>query len=41
LVNLEELSDKELEELQQEFKRIHEREGMQLEEAGAARKKKK
>jgi low affinity Fe/Cu permease len=41
LVDLEELSDEELEELQEEFKRIHESEGKQLEQAGAARKKNK
>ena len=41
LVDLEELSDKELEELQEEFKRIHERESKLLEKAGAAKKKKK
>jgi low affinity Fe/Cu permease len=40
LVNLEELSDEELEDLQKEFKRIHEREAKQLEKA-ALRKKKK
>ena len=41
LVDLEELSDKELAELQEEFKRIHERESKQLEKAGTTRKKKK
>jgi low affinity Fe/Cu permease len=41
MVDLEELSDEELEELQEEFKRIHESEGKQLEKAGALRKKKK
>lgn len=41
LVNLEALSDEELEELQEEFKRIHESEGKQLKKAGVARKRKK
>lgn len=41
LVDLEELSDDELEELQEEFKLIHESESKEFEEAGAARKKKK
>ena len=41
LVDLEELSDRELAELQEEFKRIHDRERKQLEKAGTIRKKKK
>ena len=40
LVDLEELSDKELEELHMEFKLIHEREIKQLERAGARKKRK-
>jgi len=40
LVDLEELSDKELEELQEEFKRIHEGKHKQVEKAGTASKKK-
>lgn len=40
LVDLEELSDKELEELHMEFKLIHEREIKQLERAGAGKKRK-
>jgi low affinity Fe/Cu permease len=41
LVDLENLSDKELEDLQEEFKRIHEREAKQLEKAGAVGKKRR
>lgn len=41
LVDLEDLSDEELADLHEEFKRIHEREAKQLAKAGAARKKKK
>lgn len=40
LVALEDLSDKELAELQDEFKRIHEREFKQIAKAAASRKKK-
>jgi len=40
LVDLEDLSDEELEELQKEFEGIHQREGQQLKKAGAKRKKK-
>ena len=40
LVDLEELSDEELEELQAEFKRIHQREAKQLEKAASRTKKK-
>src|SRR5258707_15575136 len=39
LVNLENLSDKELEDLQEEFKSIHEREAKNLVKAGGVRKK--
>jgi low affinity Fe/Cu permease len=41
LVDLEELSDQELQDLQEEFRRIHELESKQLEKAGTTRKKKK
>jgi len=41
LVDLENLSDKELEDLQKEFERIHDSEISQLDRAASARKKKK
>ena len=37
MVNLEQLSDKELEQLQKEFERIHHEEKREIEEAGAKR----
>jgi low affinity Fe/Cu permease len=40
LVDLEDLSDEELEELQKEFEGIHKREGQQLKKAAEKRKKK-